>query len=103
MNYWVLLYRIAWGVVVITVLVGLVYVFLPRARSYQDLQRRKAALQEGNARLESRAQQLDENQRRFRSDPEFVERVAREQGMAKPGETIFRFQGTNVQVVGRKP
>jgi cell division protein FtsB len=103
MNYWVILYRIAWIVVIVAVVVGLVCIFLPRANSFQELQRRKRALQESNARAETRVQQLDENEHRFRTDPEFVERIAREQGMAKPGETIYRFQGTNVQVQAYRP
>ncbi len=103
MSYWVLLYRIAWVVVVVAVVVGVVCIFLPKATSFQELQKRKLALQESNARLEARAQQLDENEHRFRTDPEFVERVAREQGMAKPGETIYRFQGTNIQVQAYRP
>ncbi len=103
MNVWVLLYRLAWIAIGVALVIGVVCAFLPQAHSYQELQKRKAALQETNARLEARALQLEDNQRRFRADPEFVERVAREQGMAKPGETIFRFQGTNVQVISRKP
>lgn len=103
MNYWVLLYRVAMIVAIVSVVVALVCLLLPRANHFQDLQRRKLALHETNARLEGRLQQLQENERRFHSDPEFVERIAREQGMAKPGETIFRFQGTNVQNVARRP
>jgi cell division protein FtsB len=103
MNYWVLLYRAAWAVVGVAILVGLVCIFLPRARSYQDLQKRKHTLREANARLEERAQQFEENEHRFKTDPEFVERIARGQGMAKPGETIYRFQGTNVQAQAYRP
>jgi cell division protein FtsB len=78
-----------------------VCVFVPRAHTHQELQRRKRALEEGNARLESKIRQLDEKQQRFRTDPDFVERIAREQGMAKPGETIFRFAATNAVSKGR--
>lgn len=103
MNYWVLLYRVAWVVVGVSIAVAVVCVFLPRANNLQELQKRRAALQQGNARLEDKLRQLEDNEHRFRSDPEFVERTAREQGMARPGETIFRFQGTNIQSVTRRP
>lgn len=95
MNLWVLLYRFAWMVVIASCVVAVICVFLPKARDYQDLQKRKQALEQGNARLETQIRGLERNQQRFRTDPEFVERVAREQGMAKPGETVFRFPSTN--------
>jgi cell division protein FtsB len=95
MNLWVLLYRFAWLVVFASCVVAVIFVFLPKARDYQDLQKRKQALEQGNAKLETQIRGLERNQQRFRADPEFVERVAREQGMAKPGETVFRFPSTN--------
>jgi cell division protein FtsB len=102
MNIWVLLYKFAWIVVVVACVIGVVCVFIPKAHSYRELQKRKVALEENNARMEARARQLEINQQRFRSDPDFVERIAREQGRAKPGETIFRFPVTNA-VVTNKP
>ncbi len=102
MSFWVMLYRLAWIIVVVSCVIAVVCVFVPRAHMHQELQRRKRALEEGNVRLESKIRQLDEKQQRFRTDPEFVERIAREQGMAKPGETIFRFAGTN-SVPGGRP
>ena len=102
MNIWVLLYKFAWIVVVVACVIGVVCVFIPKAHSYRELQKRKVDLEENNARMEARARQLEMNQQRFRSDPDFVERIAREQGRAKPGETIFRFPVTNA-VVTNKP
>jgi cell division protein FtsB len=95
MNFWVLIYRFAWLVVITSCVVAVVCVFLPKTHNYQTLQKRKDGLEQGNALMESRDRQLQQNQKRFRSDPAFVERVAREQGMAMPGETIFRFPATN--------
>lgn len=104
MNFWVALYRFAWIVVIVSCVIAVVCVFLPKAHSYRELQKRKMALEEANARMEARIRQLDLNQQRFRNDPEFVERIAREQGMAKPGETIFRFPATNATLsVSGKP
>ena len=42
--------------------------------------------------LEERLKLLKSYQDRMRDDPEFVEKVAREElGLAKPGETVIRF------------
>jgi len=101
MNLWVLLYRFAWIVVIVCCVIAVICALVPSAHTNQDLQARKRLLEENNARLESRIRQLDDKQQRFRTDPEFVERIAREQGMAKPGETIFRFASTN-KVEGRR-
>jgi cell division protein FtsB len=104
MNFWILVYRFAWIVVVVSCVIAVVCVFLPKAHSYRELQKRKVALEESNARMEARARQLESNQQRFRSDPDFIERIAREQGRAKPGETIFRFSASNrVSAVTNKP
>jgi cell division protein FtsB len=99
MNFWVVLYRFAWIVVIVSCVIAIVCVFLPKAHNYRDLQKRKMALQESNMRMETRVHQLELNQQRFRNDPDFVERIAREQGMAKPGETIFRFPVTTPPLV----
>jgi cell division protein FtsB len=95
MNFWVLVYRLAWLVVIASSIVAIVCVFLPKTHNYQTLQNRKETLEQGNEAMETRIRQFEQNQKRFRTDAEFVERSAREQGMAKPGETIFRFPSTN--------
>ncbi len=95
MNFWVMVYRLAWMVVIASGVVAVVCIFLPKTHNYKTLQNRKEALEQGNTSMEARIRQFEQNQKRFRSDPEFVERSAREQGMAKPGETIFRFPATN--------
>ena len=92
MNFWVLLYRFSWVVVAVLALVLGVSLFLPQIRQYQEVQRRKDALEE-DVRLEERIiAHLKRQQERLQNDPRFVERIAREEfGLAKPGETVFRF------------
>lgn len=102
MNFWAMVYRLAWIIVVICCVIAVICVFVPRAHNYQELQRRRRTLEEDSARIETRIRELNEKQRRFRNDPEYVERIAREQGMAKPGETIFRFPSTNAAAGGRR-
>jgi cell division protein FtsB len=91
MNFWVLIYRVALIVVSVLVVIGVICVFLPKCHRFQELQRQKIALTEQCARVEARVRQLESNRERFNGESEFVERIAREQGMAKPGETIFKF------------
>ena len=102
MNFWVVMYRFAWIVVIIACVIAVVCVFLPKAHNYQELQSRKVVLEDNNARMEARIRLLEQNRQRFHSDPDFVERIARGQGMAKPGETIFRFSTTNATVAAGK-
>ena len=90
-------------VVIASCVVAIICVFLPKTHNYQNLQSRKEALEQGNAQMESRIRQFEQSQKRFHSDPEFVERSAREQGMVKPGETIFRFPSTNVSTRSVRP
>ncbi len=90
MSYWVLIYRFAWILVVVLCVIGLICIFLPEAHRFQELQKRKLVLERENAAIEARVRQLEKNQSDFVHNPEFVERIAREQGMAKPGETVFK-------------
>jgi len=92
MNFWTYVYRFSWIVLGILALILGASLFLPQLRQYQELQRRKAAIEE-EIRLEQQLlAHLKRQQERLRRDPRFVERIAREEfGLAKPGETIFRF------------
>jgi cell division protein FtsB len=60
--------------------------------------RRGQALKAQNAELQSRIDgkkreiaQLEENQRRFRTDADFVESIARQNRRVFPGELVFVF------------
>lgn len=92
MNLWLTIYRlasVAFAVILIAVVVAL---FLPKVRQARERARRVAVLEEENRAKEEQVNKLREQQDRFKTDPKYVERVAREElGKAKPGETIFRF------------
>ena len=90
MNYWVLIYRFAWIVLVILCLVGLACIFLPKCEQYRELQQRKVVLQRENEQIEAAVKRLQQKQEMLQTDRAFVERTARELGMAKAGETIFK-------------
>jgi cell division protein FtsB len=79
-------------------------VFVPRCNRLNALQRRKAALESKNRALEMETRELRTKQERFLTDPGFVEHTARETGMVKPGETVFRFTNDpNAVTAGARP
>ena len=92
MNYWVLIYRCAWVMLIILCVIGLTCIFLPKCRQYQDWQQKKEQLQAGTSQIEAAIKKLQQQQEQLQTDPAFVERTARELGMAKPDETIFKVQ-----------
>lgn len=64
---------------------------MPTYRRGQSLRRQDAALAE---KIEAKRREIDrlvENQRRFRTDPEFVEHIARQNRRVFPGELLFLF------------
>lgn len=90
MNYWVAVYRVARLLAVILAVVVAFFVFLPKYNRLRQLQQQKLQLREENRRVQTRTLDLRQRQERFRGEPAFVERTAREMGMVKPGETVFK-------------
>ena len=89
---WPFIQKIALIVIAILMVVLAISKIAPRIKQYQDLQLVEAE-RSGEVRAEQEnLDQLKKNQERLRTDPRFVERVAREEiGMAKPGEIVFKF------------
>jgi cell division protein FtsB len=92
MNVWVLIYRIGWIALAVLVIIGVSSMFWPQIRRQQELQKKEAMLEEDIRLEEELFKHLKDQQERLRSDPRFVEKIAREElGYAKPDETIFKF------------
>ena len=92
MNYWVLIYRVGWITLGLLVVIAVAAIFVPQIKQYTELQRKEAALQEEIRLEEEIVKHLKDQQERLKSDPRFVEKLAREElGYSKPGETVFRF------------
>ncbi|OQA28068.1 MAG: Cell division protein FtsL [Verrucomicrobia bacterium ADurb.Bin345] len=92
MNIWVVLYRTGWIAITVLVIVLIVSIFVPQIQHYQELRRKEAVLQEEIRLEEEMLRHLKEQQERLRTDPRFVEKVAREEfGYIRPGETVFKF------------
>lgn len=64
---------------------------VPMFRRYRLAKERRAELHARNDRLKERLAGLRSNQERFRTDPEFVERLARKNRRLAPGEIVFVF------------
>jgi hypothetical protein len=90
-NCWVVIYRLAWGLLIVLFVVGVVCVFLPKCRDLKALQERKAAIEEENRRTDGLTRELKAKQERFVSDVRFVERTAHRAGLVKTNETVFKF------------
>jgi cell division protein FtsB len=90
-NGWATVYRSAWVVLFILFTIGLICIFLPRCHHLRQLQQRKAELQAENRETEAMTRALQAKQKRFSTDPAYVERVARETGMVKPDEVVFEY------------
>jgi cell division protein FtsB len=92
MTVWELIYKIGWIALTVLVIIAIVSMFLPMIRSYQELHRKEALLQEDIKLEEAILKHLKDQQERLQTDPRFVEKIAREEfGYVKPGETVFKF------------
>ena len=89
---WTLIQKIAWAVITVLAVILVLWAFVPKIKQYHDLQKVEAE-KAGSVRVEQEAyDQLRLNQDRLRTDPRFVERIARDEiGLAKPGELVFKF------------
>jgi cell division protein FtsB len=87
-----MIYRIGWITLAVLVVIAVTAMFVPQFKQYHELRRKEAALQDEIRLEEEMVKHLKNQQERLRSDPRFVEKLAREElGYAKPGETVFRF------------
>lgn len=92
MDIWTFIIRVAWAIIAALTILLIVGLFYPKYRQMRELEARAAELEE-EVRLEQEMlRYLQSRQERLRTDPRFVEKIAREElGLAKPGETVFKF------------
>lgn len=91
MSYWVVIYRFAWTLLVVLLLIGVLCIFIPKCNSLHELQQKRTEKQEENSLLKRQTVDYIEKQARFETDPEFVERTAHDSGRVKTNETVFKF------------
>ena len=88
---WNLINRIVLVAIVVMAGVGVVLAFTPKVRQLQAYQDTHDTLQQRIDVTVTAEKELKEKQRRFMSDPAFVQKVAHEVGYARNDETIFHF------------
>ena len=91
MDNWQTIYRSAWIILGVVLVIGGVCVFWPPIRQYREYQRRETELAEEKQLEEELIKHLKIQQQRFQNDPRFVEQVAYDLGLVKPNETLFKF------------
>jgi cell division protein FtsB len=90
-KYWNLINRIVLIAIIVMAGVGVVLAFAPKVQQFQDHQETYNALQQRIEIAVEAENELKEKQRRFLTDPDFVERIAHEVGYARKDEVIFHF------------
>ena len=64
----------------------------PRYQRERSLRSQEAELDQRLAEKRAEIHKLSENQRRFKTDRDFVELIARQKGRVVPGELVFVFE-----------
>ena len=80
------------GCILLLIVVGGLVMMYPDYRRAESLKRKNAELQQTIDRKKAEIDELKENQRRFRTDPDFVELIARQNRRVFPGELVFTFE-----------
>ena len=80
------------GCVLLLIIVGGLVMMYPNYRRSESLKKQNAELQESIDRKKREIATLIENQRRFRTDADFVEMIARQNHRVFPGELVFVFE-----------
>ena len=84
--------RILTGSVLLLIVVGGLVTMYPNYKRSESLKRENAELQARIDRKKREIATLIENQRRFRTDADFVEMIARQNHRVFPGELVFIFE-----------
>ena len=79
-------------IILIGVVIGGVCFLWPSFVRERSLRRQEAELDRRLAEKRAEIRKLSENQRRFKSDRDFVELIARRNGRVFPGELVFLFE-----------
>lgn len=101
MTIWIAIYRFAWIMVVILVVLILSFMAIPKFQKYQTLQTNKQTVEQAKQQGEEDLRTLQSNQEQFRTDDQFLIDTAREAGMVRSNEVVFKF--TNVPSNVRSP
>ena len=79
-------------VILAVIVIGGLSVAYPQWRQREALKRQDAELRRQIEAKNREISQLKKNQRRFQTDPDFVEAIARKNRRVFPGELVFIFE-----------
>ena len=79
------------------IIVTLICVSVPKYAKLHEFERRRDHLRKESQELAEKTQDVRTKRESFVSDPSFVERTAREIGMVKPDEVVFKFTNDHAQ------
>lgn len=91
MNIWIAIYRTTWVVLSILIVLSGILLAIPKMRHHQALQNNRDALEQGNLQMSQDVREHVTNQERFRTDDQFLVDVARDAGMVRSNELVFKF------------
>lgn len=91
MSYWDKIKNGVWVLCTVTILAALMVIFVPEYQRYRRNMDTLLTLQDDYKAKELELQRLKDHQKRFKTDAAFVEKIAHEQGMVKPGQVLFKF------------
>ena len=92
MNIWSVIYRSTWIVLGVMAIAGGTGMMLPRWHEYRSAMVQKAEAEDKVRLEEEMLRILKEKQERLERDPRFVQQLAHDMGMARPGEILFKFR-----------
>jgi cell division protein FtsB len=90
-KYWNLINRVVLVAITAMAVVGIVLAFTPKVKQIRAYRETRNDLQQRIEVTMAGERELKEKQRRFRTDPAYVERVAHEVGYAREDEVIYHF------------
>ncbi|MGC8829453.1 MAG: FtsB family cell division protein [Verrucomicrobiia bacterium] len=89
--------RIFMAIIVLGIIYWIGANFFPEMRKNKALREKIIQLNQNIQNEESLAKELRNTIDALRNDPKTVERLLRENGYAKPGETVFKFESANIK------
>ncbi len=96
-NCWTTIYRVSYGILGGLALIGAVCMFTPKWREHSNVLDEQRTIQREIAAKKQDIKRLQIRQDRFTSEASFVERTARECGMIKRGEIVYKFPAAAAQ------
>jgi len=88
---WTKIYRLSWILLVVILIISIICLYLPKCRQLRRMQKEKSAKIEANRIKQNSITEHKAWQDKFETDPSFVEKTARESGMVKENEYVFKF------------